>query len=90
VEDEVEPHAPDEPVPALPGRTLKRRLVMLFRVEWNMDIEADTPRKAAEIALEIQRDKNSTAVVFEVKEFDTDGDYVEVDLMVLEDDNDRT
>ena len=86
----MEPHAPDEPVPALPGRTLKRRLVMLFRVEWNIDIEADTPRKAAEIALEIQRDKNSTAVVFEVKELDTDGDYVEVDLMELEDDNDRT
>lgn len=37
---------------------------MMYRVIWEIDIDADDPREAAEIALEIQRDPNSTATVF--------------------------
>ncbi len=35
-----------------------------FEVTWVIDIVADSPREAAEIALEIQRDPDSTAQVF--------------------------
>ena len=37
-----------------------------YRVRWEIDIEADSPRQAAVKALEIQRDRNSMATVFEV------------------------
>jgi hypothetical protein len=39
-----------------------------YRVIWEIDIDADSPRHAAELALEIQRDMGSTATVFKVKE----------------------
>lgn len=38
-----------------------------YLVTWIIDIEADTPRDAAQKALEIQRDPESIATVFEVK-----------------------
>ena len=37
-----------------------------FRVAWEIDVEAETPRQAAEEALKIQRDPDSVATVFEV------------------------
>lgn len=37
-----------------------------YRVVWEIDIEAETPRDAAELALEIQRNNESIATVFEV------------------------
>jgi hypothetical protein len=39
---------------------------MLYRVEWNIDIEADTPEDAAKQAIEIHRDHESTATIFQV------------------------
>ena len=39
-----------------------------YRVSWEIDIEAESSRKAAEEALEIQRDPFSTATVFFVRE----------------------
>lgn len=39
---------------------------MHYRVEWRIDIEANSPREAAERALEIQRDPESTATIFDV------------------------
>jgi hypothetical protein len=36
------------------------------RVIWEIDIDVDSPREAAEKALEIQRDVNSTATCFTV------------------------
>lgn len=49
-----------------------------WRVTWEIDIEADTPREAAEQAQAIQRDVMSIATVFRV----VPGDDVEtvVDL----------
>ena len=41
---------------------------MEYRVIWEIDIEADSPTKAAQKALEIQRDPQSIATVFTVKE----------------------
>jgi len=38
----------------------------LFRVIWQIDIEADDEQEAAEKALELQRDKYSTATLFSV------------------------
>ena len=38
-----------------------------FRVRWEIDIEATTPRDAAVKALEIQRDPESIATVFEIE-----------------------
>ena len=37
-----------------------------YLVVWEINISADTPRDAAQRALEIQRDPNSTATVFRV------------------------
>lgn len=45
-----------------------------------MDIDAGSHREAAEKALEIHRDPNSTATVFSVLEFDSIEDVVCIDL----------
>ena len=37
-----------------------------YRVKWEIDIDANSPRQAAIKALKIQRDRNSLATVFEV------------------------
>lgn len=39
-----------------------------YCVTWNIDIEAETPRDAAKQALKIQRDPESIATVFKVKD----------------------
>jgi len=44
----------------------------LYRVTWVIDLEADSPEEAARKALEIQRDPDSTATVFEVQEHHQD------------------
>ncbi len=52
-----------------------------YHITWEIDIDAETPREAAEQALEIQRDANSLATVFSVKEFDSDDDATQIDLL---------
>lgn len=48
-----------------------------YRVTWTIDVDAESPREAAQEALRIQRKEDSTATVFEVN----CGDRVEtVDL----------
>lgn len=49
-----------------------------YRVVWEIDITAASPREAAKLALEIQQDPESTAIVFQVS--DEKGACVEVDL----------
>lgn len=52
------------------------------RVIWEIDIDADSPREAAEKALEIQRDVNSTATHFTVVTMQSDDfnvDYIDFD-----------
>lgn len=39
-----------------------------YRVTWDIDLEASTPEMAARKALEIQRNPESTATVFDVSE----------------------
>lgn len=39
-----------------------------YLVVWKIDLDADTPTEAAKKALEIQRDPDSIALVFEVYE----------------------
>jgi len=54
----------------------------IFEVTWQIDIEkneADNPREAAEICLQLLRDPGSTCVVFEVKDTKT-GLVYEIDL----------
>lgn len=46
-----------------------------YEVIWKIDIEAESAKKAAGIALEIQRDSDSTATVFTV--ISSDG-YIDV------------
>jgi hypothetical protein len=41
--------------------------MILYRVTWEIDIDAESPRQAAERALEIHRDPKSIATVFEVQ-----------------------
>jgi hypothetical protein len=40
-----------------------------YLITWQMELEAETPQKAALVALEIQRDPASTATVFDVYDF---------------------
>lgn len=46
---------------------------MLYTVTWDIDIDADSPEEAAKLALEIQRDPNSTATYFSVETFGRPG-----------------
>jgi hypothetical protein len=41
-------------------------LLQTYRVRWEIDIEAETPREAAEKALAIRRKPDSIATVFDV------------------------
>lgn len=50
-----------------------------FRVVWEIDEFAETPREAAEKAWQRMRGEGSTACYFEV--FDQDGNRTNVDLM---------
>lgn len=38
-----------------------------YHVTWEIDVEAETPKKAAQEALRIQRDPDSLATVFDVE-----------------------
>jgi len=50
-----------------------------YTVSWEIQIDAETPRKAAEEALRIHRNPESTAIVFDV--FDEHGNKTTVDLL---------
>ena len=50
-----------------------------YSVSWRIDIEAESPVEAARQALEIHRDPNSTATVFDI--YDEDGNHTCVDLL---------
>ncbi len=54
-------------------------MAKLYRVVWEIDIYARSPRGAAKEALAIQQDKDSTATVFDVTEEDSDK-TVRIDL----------
>ena len=43
-------------------------MTKLYRVTWEIDLDAASPRAAAEKALEIQRDSESIATVFSVRD----------------------
>jgi hypothetical protein len=43
-------------------------MIKLYRVTWEIDLDAASPRASAEKALEIQRDSESIATVFSVRE----------------------
>lgn len=48
-----------------------------YLVSWEIDIDADNPTEAARKALAIQRDPESVATVFEVREYK---EFYEIDL----------
>lgn len=56
-----------------------------YFVTWTIEIDADSPREAAELAREHQTREGTSAVVFDVT--DEDGETVRVDL--LDDDPDE-
>jgi hypothetical protein len=57
---------------------------MEFKINWKIEIDAETPLDAAREALRVQRDSGSTATVFEVT--DENGDLFLVDLDSLSSD----
>ena len=57
---------------------------MEYTVTWEIQIDADSPRKAAEEAREIQRDHGSEAVFFTVENMET-SEKTDVDLLYDED-----
>jgi hypothetical protein len=50
----------------------------LYHVIWEIDLDSETPKEAAERALEIHRDPESIATVFHVR--DEYGNFTKVDL----------
>lgn len=54
----------------------------MYLVTWDIELSADSPRKAAEMALEIQRDPYSLAEVFTVDAMDG-SNPVFIDLVEL-------
>ena len=54
-----------------------RCTVAEYRVSWTIEVEADSPEEAAREALEIQRDRDSEALFFDVWH---DGEKTEVYL----------
>jgi len=57
-----------------------------IRVVWEVDVDADGPREAAEEALRMQRNPESTATVFDVT---NERETVRVDLLEDQDDDIR-
>lgn len=57
-----------------------------YRVVWEIDIDAKSPKEAAKKALKIQRDKSSMATVFDVIDRDSKSvkPPVRIDLNVEE------
>lgn len=53
----------------------------MFRVAWHIDIEAETPYEAARKALAIQRDPESIASCFQVRERAGKRRALHIDLM---------
>lgn len=56
---------------------------MTYHVVWEIDIDADSPREAAEQAFHYMQIPGTSANAFDV--FDEDGEPVHVDLMEDED-----
>lgn len=52
-----------------------------YRVLWEIDVDAASPRDAAEKARAIQKNPASHATVFDVIEHDGQGDAVRIDLL---------
>ncbi|MFH2076397.1 MAG: hypothetical protein ABIJ57_13810 [Pseudomonadota bacterium] len=50
-----------------------------YRVKWEIDVEAETPQKAAEEAKGAQLDPESIATIFNVTDRET-GETVEIEL----------
>ncbi len=54
---------------------------MEYHITWRIEVEADSFEHAAQIALDIQRDPNSIATQFEVR--DASGTIRELDITFL-------
>ena len=54
----------------------------MYHVIWEIDLDAESPKAAAEMALEIHRSPESIATVFSV--CDEDGNLTQVDLSAEE------
>ena len=53
-----------------------------YYVEWSIELKADTPKQAAEKALQIQRDPESFSTVFDV--IGSDGEPHRINLLETE------
>ena len=60
----------------------KEAAMTSYSVNWEIEIEAESPEAAARQALKINRDQNSTATVFDI--YDEDGNHTRVDLLEIE------
>ena len=57
-----------------------------YQVEWTVTIDADSEHEAAQQALAMQRDPESIATVFHVRDFNVPSDdYTVIDLDAAED-----
>lgn len=59
----------------------------IYTVKWGIDIEADTPKEAAEEALKIMQDTNSTATYFEIEDENNKSTIIGLYMENLDEDN---
>lgn len=52
----------------------------MYHIQWEIDLDANSPREAAERAMRLLRLPFTTATVFDVIEHDSDGESVRIDL----------
>jgi hypothetical protein len=57
----------------------EKTMTTTYTVEWTIEVEADSPREAAQRALDIQRDPLSNTTFFSTHNWDTD-EETDVDL----------
>ena len=56
-----------------------RKIEVEYQITWQIELEADNVKEAVLLALQIQRDPNSMATHFHVR--DPMGEQIEVDLL---------
>lgn len=50
-----------------------------YWITWEIEVDADTPREAAQEALDVQRDEFSTATVFLVTDANGNKEYIDLE-----------
>lgn len=59
-------------------------MAKMYTVAWLIDVDAESPEEAAQVALAIQRDNDSQATNFQVREYDGTTDLLKREWQTVE------